>query len=84
MDIQRHPSSVLKLSHEMKKVIDAYWSRDITEEEMREYIIYFANYEKEKLFHGPEYSPTIKQRLGKRRIALIDKILQGFQTKLHI
>lgn len=81
MDIQRHPRSVVKLAEEIKKVIDAYWSRDVSEEQMREYVLYFAKYEKKKLFRANEYSPTIKQRVGKKRLEVINKVLEGYQMK---
>lgn len=79
MDIQRHPRSVVNLAKELKNLIDAYWSRDISEEQMREYVLYFAKYEKKKLFRANDYSPTIKQRVGKKRLEVIDKVLDGYQ-----
>lgn len=82
MDIQRHPSSVVKLAKEMKKLIDAYWGRQISEKEMKEHIIYFAKYENKKLFRGPEYSPTVKQRLGKKRMEVVEKMLEGHQYRI--
>ncbi|AOT68339.1 TIGR04540 family protein [Geosporobacter ferrireducens] len=82
MEIQRHPSSILNLAKEIIKVVDAYWTRRITEKELNEYMTYWAHHEAEKLFRANEWNPTIKQRVGSKRLKVMEKMLSGYQIKM--
>lgn len=69
------------MSEELKNAIDAYWARELSELELKEYVFSWATSEGLKLFDGPKLKPTIVQRLGKKRIDLLGKMLNGLQIK---
>jgi len=83
IDIIRNPSGVRQMAAEMKKLVDTYWSRRISEKEARELIIYWATYYPQYIFRANDYNPSIKQIVGKKRLAFVDVALQGFQAKLQ-
>lgn len=82
MEFVKYPSSVKALAIEINKAVDAYWGRQIKEKELRELIFFWAENEPLKLFRASDFNPTIKQRVGSKRLAVVQKILEGFQMKL--
>ncbi len=78
-DIIKNPETIKSLAHEIKIVCDGYWSRQISEYDAKEYIIYWAVHEGKKLFKGNELNSTLSMIIGKRRIELINKWLEGTQ-----
>lgn len=83
VDVIRHPKTVKELAAEIMKVIDAYWGREIKESELRDIIIYWATHENNKLFAGNELNSTITKIIGKRRIELVNKMLEGTQLEFN-
>ncbi len=78
MDFIKHPKTIVSLSDEIKKACDAYWDREISDEELREILLYWSDKEKDKLFVDNEYRPLIVRLIGKRRRDLLDTILKDF------
>ncbi|RBP59313.1 uncharacterized protein (TIGR04540 family) [Alkalibaculum bacchi] len=81
-EILKNPKTVKDMAEQIKYLCDGYWSRKITEKEARELIHYWENHEGDKLFKATEFNPTIKKIIGKRRVKLIEKWLQGCQIKI--
>jgi len=78
MDYIKYPPTIRVLISEIIRVTDDYFSRRISESDLRKIIIAWAN--GDKLFDGPNrFNPTIVQRIGKKRIKLIEKMLVGQQ-----
>lgn len=81
-EIIRNPKTIKGLADELIKVCDGYWSRQITEEEGKGYIVYWAKHEGKKLFKGKEINSTITKIIGKRRVELVSKWIEGTQIEL--
>lgn len=79
MEIIKHPKTIVSLSEEIKKVCDAYWNREISDEELRKILFYWSEKEKDKLFVNNEYRPLIVRLIGKKRKDLLDIILEDLK-----
>lgn len=58
------------------QLIDNYWNNKLNEENLISKINELSARNKEKLMVDNEYSSVVKQRLGKRRIDLLNKIIK--------
>jgi len=63
------------LDETIKHVIDSYWNNEQSEIDMEKQIITLVDRNREKVFEEQEYKSVIRQRLGKRRLLLMNKIL---------
>lgn len=82
-EILKNPRTIKDMATQIKFLCDGYWSRSISEKEAKEMVFYWGNHEGRKLFKGKDLNPTIKKIIGKRRIELVEKWLQGYQIKLE-
>lgn len=82
MEFLLYPTTVKMLAGEINAVCDAYISRKISAEELREYIVHYATNYPKMLFNAQELNPTVLNRIGKKRELLVNKILEGYQFKL--
>jgi len=57
------------------EIIDSYWADKINEKELFSKVVELVDKNPEKTFRENHYTSIIKQRLGKKRIGLLDKIL---------
>ncbi len=80
----RNPGTVKELAKEINKLCDSYWSRNITEQTLKEYILYYASKHGDKLFQGPVINPTIRKIIGKKRLTLLNIMLDGTQFSLFL
>ena len=80
-DIIRNPKTVKDLANEIIKVCDGYWSRQIPEANAKEFITYWSKHEAIKLFKGKELNSTITKIIGKKRVDLLNKWLEGTQLQ---
>lgn len=71
----KHPKTIKGLAEELKKLIDFYWGKEVSEEELTELLQYWSENEAEKLFIDNDLNPTIKKVIGKKRSNLIGKWL---------
>ena len=68
------------MSEEIKLVMNAYRERKLTDNELQQIICFWAEHEPDKLFDGPhDFNGTVTQRIGKKRLQLLKKILNGHQ-----
>ena len=80
MEFARHPQNAEELMKQLKEAIDLYWSYQLPEDDLREIVTYYARQYGGMLFRrGQEktmgYTTTTYQRLGKRRLEIISKLL---------
>jgi uncharacterized protein (TIGR04540 family) len=75
----KNPKTVKGLASEIKNICDDYWSRKIQENLAIDFIIQYATYDSDKFFRGSELNPTLVKILGKKRVELVNKFLQGTQ-----
>lgn len=78
----KYPKTIVILSNEIKRITNDYNARKIGNEELKEIILWYANKCGEMMFQGQSYNPTLKKNIGKRRIKLLEKILEGYQLTL--
>ena len=64
-----------ELANALKTIIDAYWNNEFPEREMISKVNDIASKNAEKIGDNNGYLSVIKQRLGIKRLELLDKIL---------
>jgi uncharacterized protein (TIGR04540 family) len=82
MEFLLYPTTVKMLAAEIINVCDAYLSRKINHTELKSIILHFANNYPKMLFNAQDLNPTVLNRIGKKRAALVNKMLEGYQCKL--
>jgi len=79
----KHPPTTKILIEEIKRACDDYIARRISENELKNIIWAWADNAGEKMFNGSyEFNPTITQRVGTKRLAIVTHMLDGHQYKL--
>ena len=81
MDILKNPVTVKQLAIQIIRACDGYIAFKITEKHFNELIHHYANYHGKKLFSVDGINPTIINRIGKKRLELLNIMLGGFQYK---
>ena len=81
-DFMQYPTTVKMLADEIKRACTAYTSRQIDNDRIREIIFWYANAMPDKLFYGADLNPTISKIIGKKRLRLINDMLDGYQHQL--
>ena len=71
-----------ELANALKIIIDAYWDNEFPENEMIQKVNEIAHKNAEKICDKNGYLSVIKQRLGVKRLELLDKILNNMEEKL--
>lgn len=79
-----YPTTVKGLATELIKVCDAYKARQISNTDIQEIILWYATKYSDLLFDCEDYNTTVKQKLGKKRISLLDKLLDGYQHRIAL
>lgn len=69
--------SQLDLALILRDIIDKYWEMEIEENEFIYYIKQVEENNKEKLYKDGDYTGIVKQKLGMKRLELIDKVLNS-------
>lgn len=80
-DILNNPTTVKLLATQIKLACDYYIARDISEKQFKELIFHYAANHGKKLFAVDRINPTVVNRIGKRRLELVEIMLEGFQLK---
>ena len=81
----RNPTTVKMLAKQIIAASDEYISMNMDEKEYRELILHYARYHGKKLFSYSKpgaLNPTIQNRIGKKRVQLVELMLSGFQTAI--
>ncbi|MDD4680920.1 MAG: TIGR04540 family protein [Clostridia bacterium] len=82
MNILSNPTTVKLLAAQLILACDAYISKRFSEKQLKELVLHYATYHGTKLFSANGINPTVINRLGKKRLELVNIMLQGFQYKL--
>jgi len=83
MDFIKYPPTVTALIEELINACDGYIARIITEQELRALIHSWGYSSGDKLFNGAKnFNPTVTQRLGKKRLKLVEAMLEGYQQRI--
>lgn len=82
MDILKNPTTVKLLASQIIKACDSYISMKITEKHFKELLFHYASHHGTKLFSTKGFNPTIVNRIGKKRLELLNIMLEGFQHNL--
>ena len=77
-----YPISVVELSNELKRAVSDYTARYISTSELEEILLFWAHNSPDKLFDGNDYKLTVKKVVGKRRMSIVDKMLDGYQMTI--
>jgi uncharacterized protein (TIGR04540 family) len=80
--LMKHPKTIKDMAYEIRKAVDMYWARQISEIELKEILFFWATNEGKKLFKANDLNPTVKFLIGERREDLINKLLEGFQHNI--
>lgn len=78
----RNPRSLKLLAKEIIRITDDYWTGKIDESILRDYIHYVASNTKLLANNGTDLNITVKLAIGKKRIALVMKMLEGYQIRI--
>lgn len=64
------------LATALNQLVDAYWQEEIREDELIEGIKSMYEHNQEKLIKNNEFTKVVQQQSGKRRLAIVGKILE--------
>ncbi|WP_040760252.1 TIGR04540 family protein [Sporosarcina newyorkensis] len=64
------------LATALNQLVDAYWQEEIREDELIEGIKSMYEHNQEKLIKNNEFTKVVQQQSGKRRLAVVGKILE--------
>lgn len=81
MEFLRNPTTIKMLASQLLHASDEYISRKLSEKQFKELIFHFASNHGNKLFSLKGINPTITNRIGKKRLELVNIMLEGFQQK---
>lgn len=81
--VLRNPLTVKALAAQVKYACDLYSSLSLSEKELKELFIHYANVHGRKLFgtHG-NLNPTVLKVIGKKRTELVEIMLSEYQLKI--
>lgn len=64
------------LATALNKLVDAYWEEEIKEDELIEGVKSMYENNQDKLMKSNEFTKVVQQQSGKRRLAVVKKILE--------
>ena len=73
-----------ELAEGLKLVIDSYWNKETEEEALFKQIQEIVDRNKDKVYTEGDYGSVLKQRLGKKRLFVITKIIEEANTKSEV
>ncbi len=83
MDIIKNPTTVKLLALQLTKACDSYIALKTSENQFKGLVLHYASYHGKKLFGANGLNPTVVNRIGKKRVELINIMLDGFQYKMN-
>jgi uncharacterized protein (TIGR04540 family) len=82
LEILKNPTTVKLLAAQIIRACDEYIAMKLTEKQLRELLFHYASHHGKKLFCTKGMNPTIVNRIGKKRLELVNIMLEGFQQRL--
>ncbi|MET1180566.1 TIGR04540 family protein [Peribacillus simplex] len=64
------------LATALNQLVDAYWEEEIKEDELIEGVKSMYENNQDKLIKNNEYTKVVQQQSGKRRLAVVERILE--------
>jgi len=64
------------LATALNQLVDAYWEEEIKEQELIEGIKSMYENNQDKLMKSNEFTKVVQQQSGKRRLAVVERILE--------
>ncbi|WP_315899438.1 TIGR04540 family protein [Priestia flexa] len=64
------------LAIDLNKLVDSYWQEEIKENELINGIKNLYEHNQEKLIKNNEFTKVVQQQCGKRRLAVVEKVLE--------
>lgn len=83
MNIIKNPTTVKMLAAQLLQACDQYISRGMSEKQLKELIYHYATRHGKKLFGVKGINPTVMNRIGKKRLELVNLLLEGFQHRIE-
>lgn len=84
MNILKNPPTVKSLAQQIIAACDSYIALKMSEKQFKELVIHYASQHGKKLFSHYGLNPTIISRIGKKRVELIEIMLNGFQNRINL
>lgn len=81
MNILKNPPTIKLLAVQIILACDEYIAKKISEKQLKELLYHYASHHGTKLFSFKGINSTIANRIGKKRLELINIMLEGFQHK---
>ncbi|WP_026478393.1 TIGR04540 family protein [Alkaliphilus transvaalensis] len=75
MEFDKYPKTGQVMIGELIKICDAFWKKEINEEEFKKILKYYFVNEEKKFYKEGKIRSTICKDLGKKRMELISKIM---------
>lgn len=82
MEILKNPTTVKMMASQIMMACDEYIAKRMTEKQLKELLFHYASRHGRKLFSITGFNPTIANRIGKKRLELMNLMLEGFQFKI--
>ena len=76
-DYMEYPSTVKALAAELVNACNDYNARKISNDRIKEIIHWYAETQGDKLFAADQINPTISKIIGKKRLRLINDLLEA-------
>lgn len=76
MELKRFYRTQRELAISLNQLIDSYWENEINEDELMESIKVIYENNNDKLLKDNNYTKVVLQQCGKRRLAIVSKILE--------
>ncbi|MBG9589521.1 TIGR04540 family protein [Cytobacillus firmus] len=64
------------LAAALNKLVDSYWQEEIKEQELIEGVKHMHENNMEKLIKNNQFTTVVQQQCGKRRLAVVERILK--------
>jgi len=81
--ILRNPLTVKQMAVQIKHACDLYCALKLSDKELRELLIHFADVHGRKFFGlNGNLNPTLSKIIGKKREELVGIMLRGYQLKI--
>lgn len=78
-DFIRLPRTVVQMGEEIKRAVNMYWNRELSEIELKE--LFWAWASSGMLLEANDLNISVKKIIGKKRTSLALKLLEGYQGK---
>lgn len=78
----QYPTTVKALAGEIKTACNDYTARRISNDQIKEIILWYAAKMPQLLFAAEKINPTVTAIIGKKRVRLVNDLLDGYQHRI--